>query len=141
MICVCIEQFYNEQFNWRIRVGGEPMRSAKWLVIGAFGIAIWLGSASQFLAFGQSPRISPQELPAGNSGPGARQSPAAKPELNPAELSINDAYAKSKTASSLDDFSQIISQCQDGIEHGASAENTAYAKKLQAWSYNKRGEK
>jgi len=119
------------------------MRSVKWFMPFVFTMIVWLGSLSHPAAWGQStgPRAAPQELPAGNSGPGAKQSPAAKPELNPAELSIKEAYTKSKTASSLDDFSQIISQCQDGIEHGASADNTAYAKKLQAWAYNKRGEK
>lgn len=83
---------------------------------------------------GSTPRVL-QELPS----PGS--TPAAKPALTPADQAIKDAYAKSKTASTLEDYSQVITSCQDGIDQGASGDNAAYAKKLQAWAYNRRGEK
>lgn len=65
----------------------------------------------------------------------------AKPALSAADQAIKDAFGKSKTAANTDDFSLIISLCQEGISQGAAAENAAYARKLQAWAYNKRGEK
>ncbi|HEY2883365.1 MAG TPA: tetratricopeptide repeat protein [Pirellulales bacterium] len=64
-----------------------------------------------------------------------------KPPLSAADQTIKDAFAKSKTAAKLDDYTEIITLCQDGIDKGAIPENTAYAKKLQGWAYNRRGEK
>jgi tetratricopeptide (TPR) repeat protein len=68
-------------------------------------------------------------------------SPTDKSGLKPADQKVKDAYDKSKTAASLDDFTQIITFCQDGIDGGITGDSAAYAHKLQAWAYNRRGEK
>ncbi|HEY2828126.1 MAG TPA: tetratricopeptide repeat protein [Pirellulales bacterium] len=76
-----------------------------------------------------------------NSGSASNSSPDAKPALNPADQKIKDAYEKTKTASQLDDFSEVITLCQDGLNQGTTGESAAYARKLEAWAYNRRGEK
>lgn len=64
-----------------------------------------------------------------------------KPKLSPADIAIREAYQKSKTASTLDDYNQMISLCQEGVQKGADAESAAYARKLEGWAHNRRGEK
>ncbi|HEY2761674.1 MAG TPA: tetratricopeptide repeat protein, partial [Pirellulales bacterium] len=65
----------------------------------------------------------------------------ARPALKPADQSIKDAFTKSKVAANTDDFSLVISLCEEGIKQGAEPDNAAYGRKLEAWAYNKRGEK
>ncbi len=64
-----------------------------------------------------------------------------KSKLSPADQAIREAFQKSKTASTLDDYNQMISLCQEGIQKGAGDESAAYAKKLEGWAHNRRGEK
>ncbi len=64
-----------------------------------------------------------------------------KPKLSPADQAIREAFQKSKTASTLDDYNQMISLCQEGIQKGAGEESATYAKKLEGWAHNRRGEK
>ncbi len=85
-------------------------------------------------------QASGQNGPA-NAGGGQSSASADTQTISPAEQAIKDAYTKSKNASSADDFGQIISLCQEGIQRGASQENANYARKLEAWAYNKQGEK
>lgn len=84
-----------------------------------------------FAAIAQSPAPTkaPAELPAGSDAKTASS----------ADQAVTEAAAKAKTASSLDDFNQIIKLC-DEIAKG-NAQQRDYAKQLQAWAYNKRGEK
>jgi tetratricopeptide (TPR) repeat protein len=125
------------------------MRSANCARYLAAGIVIGLATSPAANVWGQStttgPRVSPQELPSGSSGGPASQTPAAKPALSAADQTIKDAYQKSKTAATLEDYQRIVSLCQDGIDHGASAESAAYANKLSDWAqarvHNKQGEK
>lgn len=71
---------------------------------------------------------APAELPAGSEAKAASL-----------DQTVSDAAAKAKTASTVDDFNLIIKLCDD-IAKG-NAQQREYAKKLQAWAYNKRGEK
>jgi len=93
---------------------------------------LWLATgilSSNATAQTASPTKAPAELPAGSKAKAA----------NSADQAVIDAAAKAKAASSVDDFSQIIKLC-DEIAKG-NAQQRDYAKKLQAWAYNKRGEK
>jgi tetratricopeptide (TPR) repeat protein len=76
-----------------------------------------------------------------NTGAANNATPDAKPALSAADQKIKEAYEKTKSASSLDDFSEVITLCQDGLNQGAGSESAAYARKLEAWAYNRRGEK
>jgi len=73
---------------------------------------------------------SPAELPAGTDSKAGAAS---------ADQAVSDAAAKAKNASTVDDFSQIIKLCDEIVK--GNAQQRDYAKKLQAWAYNKRGEK
>jgi tetratricopeptide (TPR) repeat protein len=91
-----------------------------WLITGLSSIAVAQTAPSA---------KAPAELPAGSQAKSA----------NSADQAVTDAAAKAKTASSLDDFNRIIKLC-DEIAKGNSQQRD-YATKLQAWAYNKRGEK
>ncbi|MDZ4817625.1 MAG: tetratricopeptide repeat protein, partial [Planctomycetota bacterium] len=75
------------------------------------------------------------ELPPGAAAPGVIG------ETNPGNVLIKDAWTKSSTAKDEGDFSEIIAMCEEGLKHKPSKENTAYAQRLCAWSYNRRGER
>lgn len=51
-----------------------------------------------------------------------------------------DAYALSKSAKTLDEFSSIIENCERVLAEPTTDETIKYAKQLAAWSYNRRGE-
>ena len=123
------------------------MRSANCMRFFSIGVVAALGLTFSAAASGQSnpgPQSSTQQ-PAANSGGATKSTPGATPTLSAGDRTIKDAYLKSKTAATLDDYNQIVSLCQDGIDHGASAESAAYAKKLSDWAqarvHNKQGEK
>jgi tetratricopeptide (TPR) repeat protein len=85
--------------------------------------------------------LAPSMLRAQSQGNSTKAAPTdVKPQVNPAEQALRDAATKSKTAATSDDFSLIISLCQEGTKLGATGDNLAYAKKLQAWALNRRGE-
>src|SRR5262245_8484188 len=79
----------------------------------------------------------------GKSAPGAASSNPATPAkpMSAADQAIREAYEKTKTASTMEELGIVINLCQDGLNQGATGESAAYALKLQAWAYNKRGEK
>ena len=77
-----------------------------------------------------------------NSSSSAADSSAdAKPGLSVADQKIKQAFDQTKAASSVEEFSEMITLCQDGLNQGATGESAAYARKLEAWAYNRRGEK
>ncbi len=124
------------------------MRSANSMRFLSIGVAAALGLTFSATASGQSnpgPQSSTQQQPAANSGGATKSTPGATPTLSAGDRSINDAYQKSKTAATLEDYGQIVSMCQAGIDHEATPERTAYAKKLSDWAgarvHNKQGEK
>jgi len=64
----------------------------------------------------------------------------AKVKKVTARLVLEAAYAKTGAAETVDDFSEIIEQCERVLGAKLTAENSAYAHELAAWGYNKRGE-
>ncbi len=66
------------------------------------------------------------------------QEPAAEPR-SPESL-LREAYAKTKTASNVAAYDQIIDLCQQAQQAKPSAEVAAYANQLAAWAHNRRGE-
>jgi tetratricopeptide (TPR) repeat protein len=53
---------------------------------------------------------------------------------------IDQAYQRTNTAKSVDDYSEIIQLCADAEQLTLTKEQSEYVKSLQAWSYNRRGE-
>jgi tetratricopeptide (TPR) repeat protein len=62
-------------------------------------------------------------------------------EVNPGNVLVKEAFKKSESAKNEGDYSEIIALCEEGIKSGANKENAAYARKLCAWAYNRRGER
>jgi tetratricopeptide (TPR) repeat protein len=61
-------------------------------------------------------------------------------DVNPGYEIVREAFEKTKTAESVDDFRQIISMCETGLMHTLTPAQSDYAQKLLAWAYNRRGE-
>jgi tetratricopeptide (TPR) repeat protein len=53
---------------------------------------------------------------------------------------IAQAYQKTKSAESLDDFAAVIDLCQQAQAYDLSAANDKYVRQLQAWALNRRGQ-
>jgi tetratricopeptide (TPR) repeat protein len=53
---------------------------------------------------------------------------------------LEATFAKTGSARTVDEFSEIIEQCERVLGVKLSAENSAYAHQLAAWGYNRRGE-
>ncbi len=98
-------------------------------------VIISLFLASVVLVSGQTVRGQATVGPQVPAGPALSEGPQqdSKKSLSPADQTIKDAFQKSKNAATIDDFSAIVSLCQDGLMQGATGESAAYAKKLQAW--------
>jgi tetratricopeptide (TPR) repeat protein len=62
-------------------------------------------------------------------------------EVNAGNVLVKEAFTKSESAKTEGDYSEIIALCEEGIKSGATKENAAYARRLAAWSYNRRGER
>src|SRR4051794_23001829 len=77
--------------------------------------------------------------PQAPAGPSLADGPTqdSKSTLSPPDQMISEAFRKTKSAATADDFSTIVSLCRDGLTQGATGENAAYARKLQAWAQNK----
>ena len=65
---------------------------------------------------------------------------AAKVKKVTARQVLEATYAKTAAAETVDDFSEIIEQCERVLGAKLTTENSAYAHQLAAWGYNKRGE-
>src|SRR5689334_21868047 len=70
----------------------------------------------------------------------AQPEAGAKVKKVTARQVLEATYAKTSTADTVDDFSEIIEQCERVLRAKLTAENSAYAHQLAAWGYNKRGE-
>jgi tetratricopeptide (TPR) repeat protein len=70
----------------------------------------------------------------------AEPKPAATPKKVSARQVLEATFAKTGGAQTVDDFSEIIEQCERVLGAKLTAENSAYAHALAAWGYNKRGE-
>src|SRR5258708_2774004 len=68
----------------------------------------------------------------------------AQAQQDPPESAPNDpaalAYQVSKTARTEKQFTQIIELCHKSLATRPAEKQAAYARKLEAWSYNRRGE-
>lgn len=82
-------------------------------------------------------------------GPARAMPTEARPiEIKPAEpgskaaiaQQMAEAYALSKTAKTIDEYSSIIETCERVLAERTTAETIQYARQLAAWSYNRRGE-
>jgi tetratricopeptide (TPR) repeat protein len=62
-------------------------------------------------------------------------------EVNAGNVLVKEAFKKSETAKNEGDYSEIIALCEEGIKSGATKDNAAYARRLCAWAYNRRGER
>ncbi len=62
-------------------------------------------------------------------------------EVNAGNVLVKEAFTKSEGAKTEGDYSEIIALCEEGIKSGATKENATYARRLAAWSYNRRGER
>ena len=62
------------------------------------------------------------------------------PKDNSGDKLIVEAHELTKSARSISEYTTIISLCHQGIRLGVSEESNQYAKRLMAWSYNRRGQ-
>ena len=53
---------------------------------------------------------------------------------------VQQAHAATKNATTLEQLSAIISQCEEGLTTGLTEDHVAYTNALMAWAYNRRGE-
>jgi tetratricopeptide (TPR) repeat protein len=58
----------------------------------------------------------------------------------PISKQIADAYALSKTASTVEEYSRIIETCERVLAEPTNEQTTTYVKQLASWGYNRRGE-
>ena len=65
---------------------------------------------------------------------------SAKKLQEPDQQLIDEAYKKTKTARSVEDFSQVIKLCKKAMLTELTPARSQYTKKLWAWAHNKRGE-
>lgn len=79
-------------------------------------------------------------VPASFGQTDAEPEPATKAKKVTARQVLEAAFAKTAAAQTVDDFSEIIEQCERVLGVKLSAENSAYAHELAAWGYNRRGE-
>jgi tetratricopeptide (TPR) repeat protein len=71
--------------------------------------------------------------------PAVKGKTKAKPVNSKALLT--DAYERTKSAETIDDFAAIIEMCERALAGKLPEPNAAYAHQLVAWAYNRRGEK
>jgi len=50
------------------------------------------------------------------------------------------AFAKTKTATNEEDFTEILDLCRKGLDAGLDGSMTVYARRLMGWAHNRRGE-
>jgi tetratricopeptide (TPR) repeat protein len=108
---------------------------ARCVIVGGFVALICVATA-----IAQQPNAL-RPVPARTQPTEAR--PADSAEATPVKkiaLQIADAYALSKTAKTIDEYSSIIETCERVLAEQPNEETTKYVKQLAAWSYNRRGE-
>ena len=66
--------------------------------------------------------------------------PAATSPARSIARQMADAYALSKTAKTIDEYSSIIESCERVLAEPTTDETIKYAKQLASWGYNRRGE-
>lgn len=73
----------------------------------------------------------------------AEPKPAEKGKIKPvnSKALLTEAYEKTQSAETIDDFAAIIEMCERALAARLPQPNAEYAKSLAAWAYNRRGEK
>jgi tetratricopeptide (TPR) repeat protein len=73
----------------------------------------------------------------------AEPRPATKGKARPinSKALLTEAYEKTKSAETIDDFAVIIEMCERALAARLPKPNEEYAHQLAAWAYNRRGEK
>jgi hypothetical protein len=84
--------------------------------------------------------LCPCFIPSSFAQTEAEPEAAAKVKKVTARQVLEATYAKTIAAETVDDFSEIIEQCERVLGAKLTAENSSYAHQLAAWGYNKRGE-
>jgi tetratricopeptide (TPR) repeat protein len=88
-----------------------------------------------------APKTTPPKKP---STPGPASTPAeppSTPELKKGkELISRTAFAKTQSAKTMQDYTEVIDLCQQGLQLGVDKPTGEYASKLMAWAHNRRGE-
>jgi tetratricopeptide (TPR) repeat protein len=74
------------------------------------------------------------------SSPAARSQENQQPAAKDAKELINAAYAKTKTAATVADFTEVIGLCEQARAADPSPTTADYTNRLQAWICNRRGE-
>ena len=91
----------------------------------------------------QSPQgqpYAPQRQPAGPRLPASRRRSRPRLATKAGGPIVLRAFAKTKTATNEEDFSEIIELCHQGLETGLDGSMTVYARRLMGWAHNRRGE-
>lgn len=68
------------------------------------------------------------------------QAQEASPNAMDSKALIRDAYAKTKSATTLPEFTEIIDLCEKAQADALSPAMATYVKELAAWAHNRRGE-
>jgi tetratricopeptide (TPR) repeat protein len=69
-------------------------------------------------------------------------SPAQQPPPNAGDVKalLREAHAKSKSAKTVEDYTELIQTCEQALQQGLPDDLSQYAKELFAWAHNRRGE-
>ena len=99
-------------------------------------------SVSEAQTQGESVSAADESGPALGSTPQALPMPSTSPQDAVADGRplVDQAFAKSKTAKSDSDFTEVIDLCGRGRKAGIKQNYDDYARRLMGWSYNRRGE-
>jgi tetratricopeptide (TPR) repeat protein len=97
---------------------------------------------AQHVDGGASPQGEPQGSSPASPSPSAPSSSEGKPAsaTTPGQALVEEAFAKSKTAKSDADYTEVIDLCRRGLQTGLKKNYQDYTRHLLGWSYNRRGE-
>jgi|GEM_PF-817210 len=70
---------------------------------------------------------------------GAQAAPSIPTDPDVAKL-LTAAFERTQQATTLDDYNAIIDSCEGALKQNLVGESAAYARRLAAWAYNRRGE-
>ncbi len=102
-----------------------------------FGCALFTPAAESQQPNKLRPTV-PRNLPT-EAKPLGSQAAETSPAKNIARQ-MASAYALSKTAKTIDEYSSIIETCERVLAEQTTEDTIKYARQLAAWSYNRRGE-
>jgi tetratricopeptide (TPR) repeat protein len=127
-----------------LRSGAWRWTTIIWLVSIAAPAAAQIAGeptpASRPMPIGVAPsRLSDGYRIASLRSPGAQAAPTIPPNADVARL-LAAAFERTQRATTLDDYNAIIDACERALTQPLTADPAAYAKRLAAWAYNRRGE-